>query len=127
MENLRPDQHLCLSLYQAARVVTQTHAPLLGKLGLTYPQYLALLVLHEEGEATLTRIGERLRLDSGTLTPMLRRMEQRGLLTRARSETDQRQVLLRLTAAGRRAHERSCAIPAALFAQSGLAAAQVKE
>src|SRR5438105_4138282 len=124
MDSLRLDQHLCFSLYSAARAMTQAYAPLLKKLGMTYPQYLVLLALREEGPVTMARLGERLQLDSGTLTPLLKRLESRGYLHRERDASDQRKVLVRLTPRGRRLQDRACAVPLELLAQLGMTAAQ---
>lgn len=107
------DRQLCFSLYRASRAVTRAYRPLLEELGLTYPQYLVMLVLwQEDGPVGLNDIGARLGLDSGTLTPLLRRLEQAGLLTRARSADDERRRLISLTPAGRDLREAAADIPA---------------
>lgn len=85
-EELRLDDQLCFALYAASRAVVQAYQPVLEPLGLTYPQYLTLLVLWEEDGASVKRIGERLHLDSGTLTPLLKRLEAQGLVARLRGE-----------------------------------------
>ena len=108
---LRLDRQLCFPLYAAARRVTGLYQPLLQPLGLTYTQYVAMLALWEEDGLSVTRLGERLFLDSGTLTPMLKKLEQRGLITRARSAEDERVVILRLTEAGRALKEQARDIP----------------
>jgi DNA-binding MarR family transcriptional regulator len=123
---LRLDAQLCFLLYAATRHVTQAYAPLLAPLGLTYPQYLVMLVLWEAdgGPAvTVGQLGERLHLDSGTLTPLLKRLQAAGLVQRARSADDERVVELSLTAAGRRLRARAEGIPAAMFCRTGLTAA----
>ncbi len=97
----RLDDQLCFALYAASRAVTQAYAPLLAPLGITYPQYLVLLVLWEEEAASVKRLGLRLQLDSGTLTPVLKRMEAQGLVVRRRDPEDERVVLVSLTAAGK--------------------------
>jgi DNA-binding MarR family transcriptional regulator len=97
VRDLRLDQQLCFAVYSAAHAFTRFYKPLLAELGLTYPQYLVLLVLWEADGLSVSAIGERLLLDSGTLTPLLKRMEGQGLLTRARSRQDERQVLVQLT------------------------------
>jgi DNA-binding MarR family transcriptional regulator len=117
---LKLDAQLCFLLYAATRAVTQAYAPLLEPLGLTYPQYLVMLVLWEQDGVTLGRIGERLQLDSGTLTPLLKRMEAAGLLTRARSREDERAVTVTLTAAGRKLRARATDVPTQIFCQTGL-------
>lgn len=100
-KNLLLDHQLCFAVYAAAHAFNRFYKPLLGPLGLTYPQYLVLLVLWENDGQTVSGIGERLMLDSGTLTPLLKRVEAAGFVTRARSERDERQVLVRLTDAGK--------------------------
>ncbi len=96
------DELLCFDLYAASRAVTAFYRPLLDELGLTYPQYLVLVALPAEGAVPVKQIGHDLELDHGTLTPLLRRMEQAGLLTRRRSTVDERQVEVALTPDGRR-------------------------
>ena len=96
------DRQLCFSLYRASRAVTRAYRPLLEELGLTYPQYLVMLVLwQEDGPVGVNDIGARLGLDSGTLTPLLRRLDHAGLVTRARSADDERRRLISLAPAGR--------------------------
>ena len=97
VRDLRLDQQLCFAVYSAAHAFTRFYKPLLAELGLTYPQYLVLLVLWEADGLSVSAIGDRLLLDSGTLTPLLKRMEGQGLLARARSRQDERQVLVHLT------------------------------
>jgi MarR family transcriptional regulator, organic hydroperoxide resistance regulator len=94
------DEQLCFDLYAASRAVTAAYRPVLGPLGLTYPQYLVLLVLWDEGTCTVREIADRLRLDHGTLTPLLRRMETGGLLRRRRADRDERFVEVELTSQG---------------------------
>ncbi len=91
---------LCFDLYAASRAVTARYRPLLGDLGLTYPQYLVLVLLHERSRLAVRDIASSLRLDHGTLTPLLRRMESAGLVTRARSRLDERVVEIGVTDAG---------------------------
>lgn len=95
------DNQLCYALYAAAHRMTKSYRPLLERLGLTYPQYLVLLVLWEQDGVTVSEIGRRLRLDSGTLTPVLKRLESAGLLRRTRRQSDEREVEIGLTAQGR--------------------------
>lgn len=106
---------LCFSLYAASRAVVQAYQPLLAPLGVTYPQYLVLLVLWEEDDVPVKRLGERLALDSGTLTPLLKRMEAAGLVSRARDREDERVVRIRLTPAGVALRARAEAVPGALL------------
>jgi len=124
-ELLRLDNQVCFALYAASRRIIRAYRPLLDELGLTYPQYLVLLVLwgwrHERAADTTVRaLGERLDLDSGTLTPLLRRLEDKGLLVRDRSHDDERELTLSLTAAGRALERRARRIPLLLLAQSPL-------
>jgi len=100
MKDLRLEQQLCFAIYSASHAFTRFYKPLLAQLGITYPQYLALLTLWEEDGLSVSAIGDRLLLDSGTLTPLLKRLEALGLVTRKRSATDERQVLVRLTERG---------------------------
>ena len=108
---LRLDHQLCFALYSASLAMTKLYKPLLDELGLTYPQYLALLVLWEQDGLTVSELGDRLSLDSGTLTPLLKRLEAAGLVSRLRDAADERRVLIRLTADGRRLKARAQRIP----------------
>ncbi|MDP2742136.1 MAG: MarR family transcriptional regulator [Hydrogenophaga sp.] len=112
---LRLDHQLCFALYSASLAMTKLYKPLLEELGLTYPQYLALLVLWEQDGLTVSDLGERLHLDSGTLTPLLKRLEAAGLLSRLRDVQDERRVLIRLTAAGRQLKKRAARIPGCIL------------
>lgn len=100
-DGLRLDEQLCFALYAASRAVTQAYQPFLAPLNLTYPQYLVMLVLWEADGLTVKAIGEKLLLDSGTLTPLLKRLETAGYISRQRSSLDERQVLIRLNDSGR--------------------------
>jgi DNA-binding MarR family transcriptional regulator len=100
--------------------MTAAYRPVLDELNLTYPQYLVLLVLWEEGRATVGRLGERLQLDSGTLSPLLKRLEANGFVRRERSSTDERLVDVTLTAAGRRLERRAQCMPERLFSSTGM-------
>lgn len=108
---LQLDNQLCFALYSASLAMTKLYTPLLSALGLTYPQYLVLLVLWEQDGLTVTALGERLSLNSGTLTPLLKRMEASGLLVRARSQEDERRVLASLTPEGKKLKVRAAAVP----------------
>jgi DNA-binding MarR family transcriptional regulator len=105
------DNQLCFALYSASLAMTKLYKPLLDALGLTYPQYLALLVLWERDGLTVSELGERLSLDSGTLTPLLKRMEAAGLVSRLRDTADERRVHIQLTADGRSLKARASHIP----------------
>ncbi|GAB3718397.1 MarR family winged helix-turn-helix transcriptional regulator [Spirosoma lituiforme] len=111
MNKLLLDSQVCFPLYALSRQVTAQYRPFLEKLDLTYPQYLVLLLLWESDNRTVGEIGERLLLDSGTLTPLLKRMEQKGLLTRNRNPDDERQVTLLLTESGRTMQNQAMEIP----------------
>ncbi len=114
------DSQLCFALYAASRAMIQAYQPLLAPLGLTYPQYLALLVLWEEDGASVKRLGERLQLDSGTLTPLLKRLEAAGLVSRVRDRVDERVVRIHLTPAGRALEAAAAHIPEALVHRARL-------
>ncbi len=105
------ENQLCFPLYAASRMTTKIYAPLLNTLGLTYPQYLAMLVLWQHGEQTVNQIGNRLYLESNTLTPLLKRLEQKGLITRRRSPKDERSVLVQLTEPGAQLKNKAKEIP----------------
>ena len=108
---LRLDNQLCFALYSTSLAMTKLYKPLLDELGLTYPQYLVMLLLWEQDEVSVSALGERLYLDSGTLTPLLKRMQASGLLTRTRSVQDERRVLISLTEAGRQLKARAAKVP----------------
>jgi DNA-binding MarR family transcriptional regulator len=119
-EYLLLDNQLCFALYTASRLMTQAYQPLLEPLGLTYPQYIALLVLWEKDGITVSELGKRLSLDSGTLSPLLKKLEQRDLLTRERKAEDERSVVLRLTAQGRELKRRAKPVPEKMACLPGL-------
>ncbi len=114
------DNQLCFSLYSASLAMTKLYKPLLDALALTYPQYLVMLVLWESDGPTVSAVGERLSLDSGTLTPLLKRMESAGWLARLRSGEDERRVHVWLTPAGQQLQTQAAHIPGCVLAQSGL-------
>lgn len=121
----RLDDQLCFALYAAQRAVTAAYRPLLDELGLTYPQYLVLLVLWERGETTVKELAAALRLDYGTVSPLLKRLEAAGLVRRERSEHDERSVLVACTERAGELRERAARIPGALLTTTGLGGAQV--
>jgi len=121
------DDQLCFALYSAGLALTKAYRPLLEALDLTYPQYLVMLCLWETDGLAVREIGERLHLDSGTLTPLLKRLESRGLLRRSRDPGDERRVLVALTDAGRALGSRAAAIPPKLLEASGLTAQAARE
>lgn len=112
---------LCFAIYSANLAFGRTYKPMLDELGLTYPQYIALVALYEEEGVTVSRLGEKLFLDSNTLTPLLKRLETAGLVDRRRDLRDERQVLVSLTPAGRAAREKAFAFWDRLVASSGVA------
>ncbi len=114
------DNQLCFSLYAASLAMTKVYKPLLDALGLTYPQYLVMLVLWEGDGLSVSALGERLSLDSGTLTPLLKRMEAAGWLARQRSSEDERRVHVVLTPTGRALQGLAAHVPGCVVAQSGL-------
>jgi DNA-binding MarR family transcriptional regulator len=120
MAALRLDRHLCFALYSASRAMTAAYRPILSELNITYPQYLVLLVLWEEGRITVGNLGERLQLDSGTLSPLLKRLAANGFVRRERSLADERSVEVTLTDAGRELERRAQCIPGQLFSSTGL-------
>ncbi|HEU4670398.1 MAG TPA: MarR family transcriptional regulator [Dyella sp.] len=116
---LQLDTQLCFSLYAAQLAMTKVYRKLLADLELTYPQYLVMLVLWERDGVTVSQIGERLFLDSATLTPLLKRLEAAGLVQRQRATEDERQVVVSLTAQGRALKRRAGAVPEAIFCATG--------
>jgi DNA-binding MarR family transcriptional regulator len=121
----RLDEQLCFALYAASRAMTARYRPLLDALGLTYPQYLAMLVLWEQDGLSVGDLGERLQLDSGTLTPLLKRLETAGLVQRTRRPADERSVEIRLTDAGHALRSRVPGIPQRLLCNTGLVADEI--
>ena len=116
---LQLDDQLCFALYNASRALTRAYAPLLEPLGLTYPQYLVLLVLWERDGLPVKEVGERLALDSGTLTPLCKRLEQQGLVERRRGEDDERIVRIFLSPEGRALRGKARKIPTDLACRAG--------
>jgi len=114
------EDQICFALYSASRSLTARYRELLAPLGVTYPQYLALVVLWDEGTTTVSSLGERLHLDSGTLSPLLKRMETLGLVTRARASADERVVEVSLTPAGDALRAEAPRIADAICASTGL-------
>ena len=110
-EQLRLDNQLCFRLYTASRLITQAYHPLLSGIGLTYPQYLVMMVLWEQDGQPVNDIAKKLYLETNTVTPLLKRMEAEGFLTRSRGRTDARQVIVQLTPKGRALEEKAGCIP----------------
>ncbi|HSW15673.1 MAG TPA: MarR family transcriptional regulator [Ramlibacter sp.] len=124
---LQLDHQLCFALYSASLAMTKLYKPLLAGLGLTYPQYLAMLALWEQDDQSVSQLGERLRLDSGTLTPLLKRLEAAGLIARQRAADDERRVQVTLTSAGRKLKARAQAIPGCVLEASQCSLAEVTQ
>ena len=112
---LELDNQLCFALYSTSLAMTRLYKPLLSRLGITYPQYLALLVLWETDGLSVSQLGERLFLDSGTLTPLLKRLESLNLVTRLRASNDERRVNISLTPAGRALKTQAAQIPGCIL------------
>ncbi|MDT5324736.1 MAG: MarR family transcriptional regulator, organic hydroperoxide resistance regulator [Mycobacterium sp.] len=127
MATVTLDQQLCFALYSASRAMTAAYRPVLTEMNLTYPQYLVMLVLWEEERVTVGRLGERMQLDSGTLSPLLKRLESNGFVRRERSRDDERLVDVTLTPAGRRLERRAQCIPERLFGSTGMAEEQASD
>lgn len=119
------DSQFCFSLYSASLAMTKTYKPYLDRLGITYPQYLVMLVLWEQDDVLVKSIGERLFLDSGTLTPLLKRLETSGLIARTRDQQDERQVRITLTRDGRLLKKKAQEIPRQILCASGQSQAAI--
>ncbi len=113
-EQLKLENQLCFPVYAASRLITRIYQPYLDEIGLTYPQYLVLLVLWENDEVTVNEISRKLILNTNTTTPLLKRLEALGLVTRRRSGEDERKVIIALTAKGKKLQSRAADIPAKL-------------
>jgi MarR family transcriptional regulator, organic hydroperoxide resistance regulator len=119
LDPLALDNQFCFALYSASLAMTKVYKPFLDTLGLTYPQYLVMLVLWQQDDVLVKSIGEKLFLDSGTLTPLLKRLEASGLIMRTRDEADERQVRITLTKEGRALKKKAHAIPRQALCSSG--------
>ena len=119
------DKQLCFALYSASLAMTKVYKPLLAPLGLTYPQYLVMLALWEDDAQTVSALGDKLALDSGTLTPLLKRLEAQGRLSRERDVVDERRVIVRLTPAGRQLKVPARRIPPEIGRTSGCELSEV--
>ncbi len=116
---LELDAQLCFALYSTSLAMTKAYKPLLEKLGLTYPQYLAMLVLWENDDQTVKQMAERLSLDSATMTPLFKRLEAQGYVKRVRGVVDERQVHIQLSDAGRALKQAAREIPGEIFCATG--------
>ena len=121
------DQHLCFALHSASHAFQRAYKPFLDEVNLTYPQYLVMLLLWERGEMAVKTLGEALFLDSGTLSPLLKRLEQAGHVERRRDAADERQVLIRLTPSGAALRERAIDILGAMMLKTGCDAAEMAD
>ena len=119
------DQQLCFALYSTSLAMTRVYKPLLSTLGITYPQYLALLVLWENDGLSVSELGERLFLDSGTLTPLLKRLELMALVSRLRAVDDERRVRITLTPAGRALRAKAAQIPGCILSATQCSVAEL--
>lgn len=116
-EQLKLENQLCFPVYAASRLITREYQPYLEELGLTYPQYLVLMILWEEDEISVNDIAKKLILNTNTITPLLKRMEKQGIVIRERSKVDERKVMVRLTAEGFELQHKAASIPEALSKQ----------
>lgn len=124
---LQLDNQLCFALYSTSLAMTRVYKPHLDEMGLTYPQYLAMLALWECDGLMVSELGEKLYLDSGTLTPLLKRLEAASLITRIRDVHDERRVHITLTAAGRKLKTRAAKIPACILSASQCSISEISE
>jgi MarR family transcriptional regulator, organic hydroperoxide resistance regulator len=127
LEVLSVDLQLCFALYSASLSMTKTYKPLLAKLNLTYPQYLVLLVLWEKDGITVNTLGARLFSDSGTLTPLLKRLEKLELIQRQRSAEDERKVIIKLTEQGRLLQLKAAGIHTKIACSTGCSISELQE
>ena len=126
-ESLMLDNQLCFALHSTSLLMTKVYKPLLQAIGLTYPQYLAMMVLWEEDELTVSEISSRLLTDPGSMTPLLKRLEAEGLLNRTRSREDERVVVVELTDTGRALQEKAKDVPQCILGASGMALEQLRK
>ena len=126
-ESLLLDNQLCFALHSTSLLMTKVYKPLLQAIGLTYPQYLAMMALWEEDELTVSEISSRLLTDPGSMTPLLKRLEAEGLLSRTRSREDERVVVVKLTDAGRALQEKAKDVPQCILGASGMALEQLRK
>ncbi|EJL00224.1 DNA-binding transcriptional regulator, MarR family [Pseudomonas sp. NFPP07] len=126
-DDLLLDNQLCFALHSTSLLMTKVYKPLLQELGLTYPQYLAMMVLWEQDGLTVGEISSRLLTDPGSLTPLLKRLEAEGLLSRTRSREDERVVIIELTEQGRALYDRARGIPQCILGASGLTLEQLRK
>ncbi|EPF67682.1 MarR family transcriptional regulator [Pseudomonas syringae] len=126
-DSLLLDNQLCFALYSTSLMMTKVYKPLLQALGLTYPQYLAMMVLWERDGLTVGDVSTRLLTDPGSLTPLLKRLEGEGFISRTRSKEDERMVLLHLTAQGRELQQKALTVPGCVLSSSGLTMEKLRD
>lgn len=126
-EHLKIDNQLCFALYAASKALIKIYKPLLDKLGITYTQYITLLVLWEQDNITVKDLGKKLYLDSGTLTPLLKKLETMGIIQRTRASEDERNVFIKLTSKGVKMQNAALEIPEKAFCSTGLALEEALE
>ena len=126
-QNLNLEDHLCFSLYACSRAILRLYRPYLDELQLTYPQYLVLVTLWEKPQRTIKELGEILNLDTGTLTPLLKRMEAAGLLERRRDTVDERVMNIHISEAGQALQEKASCVPQSLFDATGMSKKELDE
>lgn len=114
-DTLLLENQLCFPLYACSKEIVRRYKPHLDALSLTYTQYIAMIVLWEKGEVSVSELGRQLYLDSGTLTPLLRKLEEKGYISRRKSVSDERSVLISLTEQGKRLREQAAEVPAKMF------------
>ncbi|MCA5966025.1 MULTISPECIES: MarR family winged helix-turn-helix transcriptional regulator [Pseudomonas] len=126
-DSLLLDNQLCFALYSTSLMMTKVYKPLLQALGLTYPQYLAMMVLWERDGLTVGDVSTRLLTDPGSLTPLLKRLEGEGFISRTRSKEDERVVLLHLTVQGRDLQQKALTVPGCILSSSGLTMEKLRD
>lgn len=126
-ELMRLDNQICFALHAASRAFDALYRTTLRDVGLTYPQYLVMLVLWEHDELSVKEVGDQLRLDSGTLSPLLKRLESAGLVRRERSARDERSVTVRATEEGRALRDRVCPLPSQIVDATGMSLSELKQ
>ena len=127
IDSLKLENQLCFPLYSASREVVKKYHPYLTEIGLTYTQYITMMVMWEEKQISVKELGEKLFLDSGTMTPVLKSLEQKGFVTRKRSEEDERSVIVKITESGEKLKESAMEIPLKVAGCVGLEVEEAKE
>ena len=127
IDSLKLKNQLCFPLYSASREVVKKYHPYLTEIGLTYTQYITMMVMWEEKQISVKELGEKLFLDSGTMTPVLKSLEQKGFVTRNRSEQDERSVIVKITESGEKLKESAREIPLKVAGCVGLEVEEAQE